>query len=89
MLGSECISANLMLGPTEAGVVLESVVKSGTHFILLPHGKGNFRGAGWLQIWGRVNMDNLKLSFIYPSMHLCFTSCYNLSPGILSSYKDF
>ena len=47
MLGPECIGANLMLGPTEAGVVLESVVKSGTHFILLPHGKGNFRGAGW------------------------------------------
>lgn len=46
MLGPKCIGGNLMLGPTEGGIVLESVVKSGTHFILLPHGKGTFCGAG-------------------------------------------
>ena len=46
MLSPECIGANLMLGPIEAGIVLESVVKSGTRFILLPNGNGIFPGAG-------------------------------------------
>ena len=35
-----------MLGPIEAGIVLESVVKSGTRFILFPNGNGIFPGSG-------------------------------------------
>ena len=46
MLSPECTGANLMLGPIEAGIVLESVVKSGTRFILFPNGNGIFPGSG-------------------------------------------
>lgn len=69
-LRSECTGADLLLRFTEAGLVLEFIVKSGAHFILLPHGEGIFLGIGLPRF-----EEGVRLSIIPSSMHLFLFLC--------------